>query len=91
MIGVVTWLALGLSFLGAGLKVASELIGFLFLAGIFVGIFGVVFGAVAFGIAYKNPDRFGGKGFALIGLFMSLMPTLFLLLLIAIGIAVTVK
>ena len=91
MIGIITWLAVALSFVGAGFKMQSELIGFLFLAGIFIGIFGVVFGAVAFGIALKNPDRFGGKGFALIGFFMSLMPALFLLLLIAIGIAVTRK
>ena len=91
MIGLLTWLTMALSFIGAGFKVQSELIGFLFLAGMFIGIFGVVFGAVAFGIAFKHPDRFGGKGFALIGLFMSLMPALFVLLLIAIGIAVTAK
>jgi hypothetical protein len=91
MIGILTWLMIALSFVGAGFKMQSELIGFLFLAGMFVGIFGVVFGAVAFGIAFKNPDRFGGKGFALIGLFMSLMPALFVLLLIVIGIAVSTK
>jgi hypothetical protein len=78
-----------LSFVGAGLKLRNEFIGFSFLAGIFLSIFGIVFGAVAFGVAFKNPDHYGGKGIALIGFFMSLLPPLFLLLLVAIGIAIT--
>ena len=89
LIGIVTWLTMLLSFVGAGIKLRDELIGFSFLAGIFLSVFGIVFGAVAFGIALKNPDRYGGKGIALIGFFMSLLPTLFLLLLVAIGIAIT--
>lgn len=78
-----------LAFVGAGFKLRDEFIGFSFLAGVFLSIFGIVFGAVAFGIAFKNPDRYGGKGIALIGFFMSLLPPLFLLLLVAIGIAIT--
>lgn len=89
LIGIVTWLAMGITFVGAGLKLPDELIGFSFLAGTFLSVFGIVFGAVAFGIAFKNPDRYSGKGIALIGFFMSLLPTLFLLLLVAIGIAIT--
>jgi hypothetical protein len=89
LIGIVTWLTMIVAFVGAGLKLPDELIGFSFLAGLFLSIFGIVFGAVAFGIAFRNPDRYSGKGIALLGFFMSLLPTLFLLLLVAIGIAVT--
>lgn len=90
IIGIVTWLAIAFSFVGAGFKVRDELIGFLFLASIFLSVFGIVFGAVAFGIAFRNPAHYSGKGIALIGFFMSLLPTLFLLLLVAIGIAITI-
>lgn len=89
LIGIVTWLTMLLTFVSAGFKMPDELTGLSFLAGIFLSVFGIVFGAVAFGIAHKNPDRYGGKGIALIGFFMSLLPTLFLLLLVAIGIAIT--
>ena len=88
VIGIVTWLMMLAAFVGAGFKLRDEFIGFSFLAALFLSIFGVVFGVVAFGIALKNPDRYGGKAVALIGLFMCLMPTLFVLLLLAIGIAV---
>lgn len=90
LIGIVTWLTMIVAFVGAGFKLPDELIGFSFLAGLFLSVFGIVFGAVAFGIAFKNPDRYSGKGIALLGFFMCLLPTLFLLLLIAIGIAITV-
>ena len=91
LIGIATWLMMFMSFVGAGFKVRSEFIGFIFIAAMFLSVFGIVFGVVAFGIALKNPERYGGKAIALIGLFMSLIPTLFLLLMIAIGIAVTSK
>jgi hypothetical protein len=89
LIGIVTWLTMLLTFVSAGFKMPDELTGLSFLAGIFLSVFGIVFGAVAFGIAFKNPDRYSGKGIALIGFFMSLLPTLFLLMLVAIGIAIT--
>ena len=88
VIGIITWLMMIAAFVGAGFKLRNEFIGFSFLAALFLSIFGVVFGIVAFGIALKNPDRYGGKAVALIGTFMCLMPTLFILLLLAIGIAV---
>jgi hypothetical protein len=88
LIGIMTWLTMLLSFVGAGIKLPDEFIGLSFLSGIFLSVFGIVFGAVAFGIALKNPDRYSGKGIALIGFFMNLLPTLFLLMLVAIGIAV---
>jgi hypothetical protein len=88
IIGVVTWMMMIAAFVGAGFKLRDEFIGFSFLAALFLSIFGVAFGIVAFGIAFKNPDRYGGKAMALIGLFMCLMPILFMLLLLAIGIAV---
>jgi hypothetical protein len=91
IIGIVTWLLVALSFISAALKLSSGLIGFLFLAGMFLGFFGILFGAVAFGLAFRSPERYGGKGLALIGLLMNLMPVLFVLLLLAIGIAVTIK
>ncbi|HEX8650068.1 MAG TPA: hypothetical protein VF708_04445 [Pyrinomonadaceae bacterium] len=91
IIGIATWLMMFMSFVGAGFKVRDEFIGFSFIAAMFLSVFGIVFGVVAFGIALKNPERYGGKAVALIGLFMSLMPTLFLLLMIVIGIAVTSK
>ena len=89
LIGIVTWLTMLLTFVSAGFKMPDELTGLSFLAGIFLSVFGIVFGAVAFGIAFKNPDHYSGKGIALIGFFMNLLPTLFLLLLVAIGIAIT--
>ena len=91
LIGIATWLMMLISFVGAGFKVRSEFVGFIFIAAMFLSVFGIVFGVVAFGIALRNPERYGGKAVALIGLFMSLVPTLFLLLMIAIGIAVTTK
>ena len=91
IVGIATWLMMFMSFVGAGFKLRSELVGFIFIAAMFLSVFGIVFGVVAFGIALRNPERYGGKAVALIGLFMSLVPTLFLLLMIAIGIAVTSK
>jgi hypothetical protein len=88
IIGIVTWLLMLASFVGAGFKLQDEFIGLSFIIALFLSIFGVVFGIVAFAIALRNPDRYGGKAVALIGLFMNLMPTLFILLLIAVGIAV---
>jgi hypothetical protein len=90
-IGIVTSLMMLGVFVAAGFKLDSKLIGFGFLAALFLSIFGVVFGLVAFGVAVRNPDRYGGKAVALVGMFMSLVPTLFLLLLLAVGIAVTSK
>jgi hypothetical protein len=89
IIGIMTWLLMAITFVGAGFKLADTLIGFSFLAGLFLSVFGIVFGAVAFGIAFRNPERYSGKGIALLGFFMSLLPTLFLLLLVAIGVAIT--
>ncbi|MGB7925504.1 MAG: hypothetical protein WCF57_19860 [Pyrinomonadaceae bacterium] len=89
IIGIVTWLMLVITFVGAGVKVRDEFVGFSFLAGLFLSVFGIVFGAVAFGIAFRSPERYSGKGIALLGFFMSLLPTLFLLLLVAIGVAIT--
>jgi hypothetical protein len=91
LIGILTLLMTFITFAGAGFKVANEFVGFSFIIAVLVSVFGIVFGVVAFAIALKHPDRYGGKVLALIGLFMSLMPALFLLLMIVIGIAVTSK
>ncbi len=77
------------SFVGAGVKARSELVGFLFLAGMLLGIGGALAGAVVLIIAIRNPQRYGGKGIAFVGLLLNILPALFLALLIAIGIAVS--
>jgi nitrate reductase NapE component len=87
--GIVTMLMLLGSFVGAGIKARSELIGFLFLAGMLLGIGGALAGAVVLVIAIRNPQRYGGKGIAIVGLLLNILPALFLALLIAIGIAVS--
>lgn len=91
IIGIVTSLLMFIVFLGAGLKVSNEFVGFSFILAMFTSILGIVFGVIAFGIALKNPDRFGGKVVALIGLFLNLLPFLFLLLMLVVGIAVNSK
>ena len=89
LMGIVTWLLLLATFVGAGFKLHNELIGLSFIAAVLLSIFGVVFGLVALGIAFKYPDRYGGKAAALIGMFMNLTPALIFLLLILIELAVT--
>ena len=88
-IGVITVLMFVSSLVGAGFKMRSELIGFLFLAGMFLGIGGAILGAVVLIIAIRSPERYGGKGIAVGGLLLNLLPTLLLAVLLAIGIAVS--
>jgi hypothetical protein len=88
-IGIITILMMISSLVFAGVKANSTLIGFIFLGGMFLGIGGTLFGAVVLIISLRNPDRYGGKGIAAVGLFLNLLPVLLLALLLAIGIAVT--